>query len=69
MEDASSTATLTIQRDRGMFTEVIVFWEITESSASGDVNPDSGNVTFGEGQTTGTLDIYALEDEVLLIEY
>ena len=64
MEGASSTATLTIQRTAGTFTEVTVDWEVTTSSASSDISPISGRVTFSEGQTTGTFTVSALEDEV-----
>ena len=64
LEGASSTATLTIQRDRGTFTEVTVSWEVTTSSATGDISPTSGTVTFSMGETTGTFTISALEDEV-----
>ena len=64
LEGASSTATLTIQRAAGTFTEVTVDWEVTTSSAGSDISPISGGVTFSEGQTTGTFTVSALEDEV-----
>ena len=65
LDGAFSTATLTIRRDRGTFTEVTVFWEITEPSAIGDVSPTSGSITFADKETNRSFNIYALEDEVL----
>ena len=61
-----STATLTVERARGSFTEVTVYWEITTSSTDSDVSPTSANVTFSGGQTTATFTISALEDEVII---
>lgn len=65
LEGVSSTATLTIQRNAGLFTDVTVDWEVTTSGASSDISPTRGTVTFNEGQTTGTFSISALEDEVM----
>lgn len=65
LEGASSTATLTIQRNAGLFTEVTVDWEVTTSDATSDISPTRGSVTFSAGQTTGTFNISALEDEVM----
>ena len=53
-----------MERARGTFTDVTVYWEITTTSAVGDVDPTSGNVTFSEGQMTATFTITAIEDEV-----
>ena len=61
----SSTATFTVQRDAGTFTEVMVDWQVTALNASSDVNPTTGSVTFSEGQITGIFTITALEDEVI----
>ena len=69
LEGASSTATLTVERDRGTFTEVTLYWEVTTPTAGSDISPTSGNITFIEGQTTATLSISALEDEVIQIPY
>ena len=65
----SSTATFTVQRDAGTFTEVMVDWQVTALNASSDVNPTTGSVTFSEGQTTGIFTITALEDEVIKNNY
>lgn len=65
LEGASSTATLTIQRNAGLFTDVTVDWEVTTSDAGSDISPIRGSVTFSDGQTTGTFNISALEDEVM----
>lgn len=64
LEGSSSTATLTVERARGTFTDVTVYWEVTDSSAGSDISPTTGNVSFSEGQTTATFTISATPDEV-----
>ena len=66
LEGSLSTATLTVERGRGTFTDVTVYWEVTDSSADGDINPTNGSVDFSEGQTSATFTISALEDEVIV---
>lgn len=64
LEGSSSTASLTVERARGTFTDVTVYWEVTDSSAGSDISPTTGNVSFSEGQTTATFTISATPDEV-----
>ena len=66
LEGSLSTATLTVERGRGTFTDVTVYWEVTDSSADGDISPTNGSVDFSEGQTSATFTISALEDEVIV---
>ena len=66
LEGSLSTATLTVERGRGAFTDVTVHWEVTDSSADGDISPTSGSVDFSEVQTSATFTISALEDEVIV---
>ena len=68
LEGSSSVATLTVERGRGLFTDVTVYWEVTDSSAESDIIPTSGSVNFTEGQTTATFTISALEDEVAVLQ-
>ena len=41
---------------------VIVYWEVLNSSASADLSPVSGNVTFADGDTQKTFKVKALLD-------
>ena len=60
----SSTATFTIQRNRGTFTSVSVTWNVTTPGSGADISPTMGVVTFEEGQQSVTFEIAALPDEV-----
>ena len=55
-------AEFVIFRDVDSYGTVVVFWEVLNGSASADLSPVSGNVTFADGDTQKTFKVKALLD-------
>ena len=55
-------AELEVVRSVDTYGTVIVYWEVLNGSASADLSPVSGNVTFADGDTQKTFKIKALLD-------
>ena len=60
--------TLTVNRSEGMFGEVMVNWEVRDTStgtvATQDFDPATGFVSFGEGEALQTFVVAALDETV-----
>ena len=62
-----TSASFVLERQRGLFGEVCVSWNVTSASnATLDISPTSGKVEFNEGEKFKILKIFSLEDEVSL---
>ncbi|XP_054629148.1 adhesion G-protein coupled receptor V1 isoform X2 [Dunckerocampus dactyliophorus] len=62
-DNEAHQATYTVERNRGLFGEVLVSW-ILEPAASEDVSPIQGNITFKEGEYLKNFTLLSLPDEI-----
>ena len=58
----ATEAEFEIVRSVDSYGTVVVFWEVLNGSASADLSPVSGNVTFADGDTQKTFRVKALLD-------
>ena len=58
----ATEAEFEIVRSVDSFGTVVVYWEVVNGSASSDLSPVSGNVTFADGDTQKTFKVKALLD-------
>jgi hypothetical protein len=59
------SASFVIERQRGLFGDVSVSWNVTSGTAASlDISPTSGKVQFKELEKFKILEIFSVEDEV-----
>ncbi|EDQ87127.1 uncharacterized protein MONBRDRAFT_27656 [Monosiga brevicollis MX1] len=61
--DEGGTAAFEVRRAGGLFGTVVLDWSVVAQSArQSDLAPSSGNLTFGSGQATATLQLLCVDD-------
>lgn len=59
------SATFILRRQRGLFGDVRVFWNLTSGTNSSlDVSPTSGTLEFNENEKFKSFEAFSLDDNV-----